>query len=884
MTSTLLLTGQILLMAAIVAGLASLRPRYGRALLFTFLGATQYVQTLWATSVYVTLFGSYTVSPGSIVLFAGSLFAVLLVYVISDVADARALIYGIVLANMALIVLTWTMQIPAYQVSVAEAAGQPAIDLWGYFIGTVILAIEAVAVIVAFESFGRFRVPLAIRLTAALSLILGIDAVLWAVMVFSDQQNFREVLVGQIVGKLYAGVLYGMILTIIVERFRRVDPQAAIPDASRDVFGILQYRQRFQQAEIRRRDMEQRFTAILEATPDFVGIADGDGRILFLNRAGRTMTDFGETENLRDVTVADFLPDTDRDWHRSGTMSAARRDGSWTGESTLQAKSGRTVVVSQVILYHRATEATAEYFSTVARDITDAVQAARRLRENNAQLELAQRTARMGFVEWNLATDEVLLSTEALRLLKLPPSVSPLMPRQFADLVHRDDLVKAKEAIQQTVQLGTPYSLDHRMVASDGTEFWIHGQGELHRDEHGHALRVLGTMHDITDRIAMEAQLRQAGRLEVVGQLAGGIAHDFNNILTAILGTVELLTADLQVGGTALEDVLDIQVAAQRAATLTSQLLSFSRRQMLQPESASVRMIVNELDRMLRRLIGEHIQVVTDLGDGEWGVWADRSQLEQVLLNLAINARDAMPNGGTLTIRGREQTFVNALPVFGGQLPPGRWIMLSMADTGIGIPPDVLPHIFEPFYSTKGPGRGTGLGLASAYGFVTQSAGFITVDSATNRGTTFTIYLPAARIVTAPIERTHHHRTLGGTEHVMVVEDDEDVRRTVRKTLESRGYSVWDTGVPADALVMAEDLSQQIDLVITDLVMPDMHGVELAERLMLRRPSLPVLYMSGYPGNEGPRAVPPSGAVFIEKPFSPDRLTQAVRHAIDRTT
>jgi two-component system cell cycle sensor histidine kinase/response regulator CckA len=380
-----------------------------------------------------------------------------------------------------------------------------------------------------------------------------------------------------------------------------------------------------------------------------------------------------------------------------------------------------------------------------------------------------------------------------------------------------------------------------------------------------------------------EEQLRQAQKMEAVGQLAGGIAHDFNNLLTAILSYCDLLLEEVRQGDPIRADIEQIRQAGQRAAGLTRQLLAFSRRQVLQPKVLSLNSVADGTEGMLRRLVGSDIVVDFSLDPGLWHVLADPSQLEQVLVNLVVNARDAMPHGGRIGISTANRELKADSPERPNGVRPGSYVAMTVSDTGVGIEPGMHARIFEPFFTTKEPGRGTGLGLSTVYGIVQQSGGQVTVSSAPGKGATFTVLLP--RHIggePAPSSKVDRRRLPGGTETLLLVEDEAAVRSSARRLLERQGYSVLEARHGADALRIVEESGRPIDLVVTDLVMPEMGGKELAERLRAHRPGLKVLFMSGYTEKaiSAGGAMPPNTG-FVEKPFTVEQLMRRLREILD---
>ena len=407
----------------------------------------------------------------------------------------------------------------------------------------------------------------------------------------------------------------------------------------------------------------------------------------------------------------------------------------------------------------------------------------------------------------------------------------------------------------------------------------ISGRAVSSADEPADVLEAIA--EDVTDRRALEDQFRQAQKMEAVGRLAGGVAHDFNNLLMVISGYAEVILAKVQIDHPLREKAFAIQQASDRATTLTRQLLAFSRKQLLELKVVDVNAIVADMERLLRPLIGENVVLTAKLAPEAGYTRADAGQLEQVLMNLVVNAKDAMPNGGRLTIQTqnlvldeshrRGQTFIR----------PGNYVMLSVSDTGMGMDKETQSRIFEPFFTTKEKGKGTGLGLSTVYGIVKQSGGYVMVQSEEGRGTTFHIYLPRVEGTTKKQVAPVANAAVGGSETVLLVEDEESVRQLVRDTLEAKGYKVVEAGDGEAGLAAAAKHEGKIDLVITDVVMPGLGGRELVERLAKTRPETKVLYLSGYTEDaiisEGTIE---SGTAFLQKPFTLQNLSRKVREVL----
>ena len=382
---------------------------------------------------------------------------------------------------------------------------------------------------------------------------------------------------------------------------------------------------------------------------------------------------------------------------------------------------------------------------------------------------------------------------------------------------------------------------------------------------------------------ASEQQLRQAVKLEAIGRLAGGIAHDFNNVLTVITGYSSMLLPTLEGDSVSHARMMEIVKAANRAATLTHQLLAFSRRQVLQPRILDLNAVVASMEHLLRPLIGEDVELVTVPGGALSTIRADPGQLEQVLMNLAVNARDAMPQGGRLTIMTAKLELHDLTRSKTHSVPPGSHVVLSVKDTGCGMDADTQARIFEPFFTTKEKGKGTGLGLSTVYGIVEQSGGHIDVTSVQGRGTTFKIYFPTVEGVGQPVEpEVSPPQPFGGSETILLVEDERAVRDLLRQVLQRYGYTVLEASYPEQALALSHRHEGAIHLLVTDVVMPMMSGLELAGQTRVMRPSLRVLYMSGYTDNvtELPHVLNARSS-FLQKPFNPDTLAHKVREVLD---
>jgi two-component system cell cycle sensor histidine kinase/response regulator CckA len=448
------------------------------------------------------------------------------------------------------------------------------------------------------------------------------------------------------------------------------------------------------------------------------------------------------------------------------------------------------------------------------------------------------------------------------------------------DLVHPEDRPRWQEATQKL--LADPSHVErvrYRLKRSDGA-YRVFEAIAVNLLDNPDVLGLVGAARDVTEQVQLEEQLRQSQKLESIGRLAGGVAHDFNNVLTIILSSTELLEEAMKNGlAPAIEDVHEIASAAQRASELTQQLLAVARKQVIAPVAVDLDAIVRGSEKMLRRLLGEDVALVLKLDPHAGAMIADPGQLHQVLLNLAVNARDAMPKGGLLTI----ETARVIVPIGWRDLPPGEWVRLVVRDSGVGMAPDVLAHVFEPFFTTKPVGRGTGLGLATVHGIVAQCGGHIRVESAKGQGARFDVYFPAASAAVASAAAQRAPTTARGSETLLMVEDDRSVREVAARTLENAGFRVISARDGYEALAAYEGIPGGVALLVTDVVMPRLDGPRLAAVLRERQPELRVLFTSGYTDDRiAAHGMLEPDVDFLPKPYTPSTLLHRVRAALDR--
>jgi PAS domain S-box-containing protein len=505
------------------------------------------------------------------------------------------------------------------------------------------------------------------------------------------------------------------------------------------------------------------------------------------------------------------------------------------------------------------------------------------LRGSEASLEEAQSIAHVGSWHHDFASHHLTWSDETYRIFGYVPEGAAVSFDFFIGRVHPEDRAAVIRAVKEARASGKPYRADHRIIRPDGSERLVQQRAKVITDNQGRAVRMVGTIQDITEVRHLEDQLRHSQKLEAVGRLAGGIAHDFNNVLTAINGYSDLTLERLPLQDSIRPNIEEIRRAGERAASLTQQLLAFSRKQVMQPRVINLNTILAEIDNMLRRLLGEDIQLQVRLAPDLGQLKADPGQIEQVILNLAVNARDAMPDGGQLTLETSNTTLDDEYARMHEAVVPGRYVLFTVTDSGCGMDSATQSRIFEPFFTTKEQGKGTGLGLATVYGIVQQSGGSVWVHSELGQGSTFKIYLPVCRdSAEAAGPASAGGRSLTGTETVLVVEDEPAVRTFVRLVLAGNDYHVLEATNGKQALEVSQHHPGEIQLMVADVVMPEMGGQRLAAKLAALRPRMKVLYLSGYTENAIVRhGILNSKSTFLRKPFTVEALLQKVRQALD---
>jgi PAS domain S-box-containing protein len=619
----------------------------------------------------------------------------------------------------------------------------------------------------------------------------------------------------------------------------------------------------------------------LDAAVDGTAIVDNQGKYTYVNQGFAHV--FGATS--REKMIGQQWQRVSRQEIRGAEIEEMRgqlrKSGKWFGVVTVSKPDGSAFPIELTI-----TALQEGGFVLFSRDLTERRQAEQARAEAEIRYRMiVEKVAAISYIaEPGLNGQWYYVSPQIESILGFTPEEWLEDSENWLKHVHPEDHATVNEAEQVGLQ-GKTFQAEYRILRKDGRTVWISDTAAIVKGSGEHPV-MEGLMLDISERKLLEMQSQQARRMEAVGRLAGGIAHDFNNLLTIIKGYTDLAQQRAENLPQIRGDIEKIEDASNRAEALVRQLLAFSRKQVLQPKNLDLNSVVHGLEQLLRRLMSEdihmHVMLARDLGT----IKADPAQIEQVLMNLVVNARDAMPRGGKLIIETSNVELDQHYASEHVTVRPGRYVMLAVSDTGIGMSPETVAHIFEPFFTTKGGSKGTGLGLATTYGIVKQSSGYIWVYSELAHGTTFKVYLPrvaeAADIIGSEREQTPAQR---GSETILLVEDDEAVRGLTETVLTSYGYKLLVAQDPEHALKLADLPEFNIQLVLTDVVMPTMSGSELVRRLSQKKQHLKVLYMSGYTDNViASGGVLEPGLAFLQKPFMPTALAQKVREVLDSKT
>ncbi|OFW01074.1 MAG: hypothetical protein A3I61_13860 [Acidobacteria bacterium RIFCSPLOWO2_02_FULL_68_18] len=637
-------------------------------------------------------------------------------------------------------------------------------------------------------------------------------------------------------------------------------------------------------AEAAVRANERRYERLLEYAPDATLAFDRAGRTLRANAQAVRLFGYSREELLA-LAVEDLLPARYRDAHRCHRAGYVDDPHAWPmaeGRELWGLRKDGTEFPCEISLNYDDS-GDGLIVLVAIRDMTVRRQADAALLEARDRLRRAVEAGNVGLWERDLRTNQVEVSPECKRQLGYADDEVADDYREWHRHVHPDDLAGLRQ-IQTAYLDGTAPHCEARFRVrhKDGSYRQMLTRYTAERGEDGTPIKLRGANIDITEYTALQAQFLQAQKMESIGRLAGGVAHDFNNLLTVINGIADAALAHIRTQDPLHADIAQIRAAGERAAGLTRQLLAFSRRQILRSEVLDLNAVVVGMADILRRLIGEHIDLRYTLAERLGGVRADRTQLEQVILNLVVNARDAMPHGGAIVVETRDIDVDEGAAALHPSMEAGPYVMLAITDTGVGMDEATQLRVFEPFFTTKASAESTGLGLATVYGIVKQSGGSIWVYSEPGRGATFKIYLPRADAAPAAPSPVAKEVPAARGETILLVEDDTAVRHLARRFLESSGYVVLEAEHGGAALLTLERFNGTVDLLLTDVVMPGMSGPELAARLSGLRPGMKVLYASGYTDDAVlRRGVREDSARLLTKPYTRAELVRRVREVID---
>jgi two-component system, cell cycle sensor histidine kinase and response regulator CckA len=620
-----------------------------------------------------------------------------------------------------------------------------------------------------------------------------------------------------------------------------------------------------------------RLAAIVESSDDAIISQTTDGIITSWNKGAQQIYGYSAKEIVGQSIV--ILSPEERHEEIRQILESIREGKSLEYFETVRLnKEGQRIDVSLTISPIRNSEGQITGASTIGRDVTERKRMEEALKQSEQDYHGLFDNAHDALLILS-PEDEIVLDVNQRACEIYGFSKSEFVGMSLESLTK--DVARGKEQIQRTLEKREFHSFETVQRRKDGSEIFLETNGAVVNYKGQEAL--LSINRDITERKLLEDQFRQSQKMEAVGRLAGGIAHDFNNLLTAIIGYSQLALRGIDADNPLHNNFEEIEKAGKRAAVLTNKMLAFSRKQVIQPKILNLNSSIADIEKMLRRLIGEDIEIAMFLSDKLWMVKADLGQFEQVLMNLVVNARDAMPQGGKLTIETSNVSLDETYARHHLNVTPGDYMMLAVSDTGIGMDAATLSHIFEPFFTTKEAGKGTGLGLSTVYGIVNQNNGHIWVYSEPGHGTTFKVYLPRVKGGVESVEQAENPAdSVQGKETLMVVEDEDAVRNLVCQILRSRGYKVLEASHGVDALLLLEQQSEPIHLIITDVIMPFMSGREFADKAIHKYKDIKVLFMSGYTDEAIlPHGVLDPGVAFIQKPFTTATLAVKVRDLLD---
>ena len=662
------------------------------------------------------------------------------------------------------------------------------------------------------------------------------------------------------------------------------------PDGQIDsLVGSLQDVTERRKAEKSLRESERKFRSLVEQAAEMLFLHDIKGHLLDVNKQAENLTGYTRDE-LLSMTVFELDPDAkDRNDMERFWQKLHPEDPPVTIEVYHQRKDG-SVYPAEVTL-SKVTLADGEYIMGLARDITERREAEEGLLQQRFMLARTESIAHVGSWEWDISRDQVTWSDELFNIMGLDLAEGAPSFAEHSRILLPEDMQRLRKAVEACGTDKIPYEIELRAIRTNGEIRYCLASGRAETGPDGQVCRLVGFLQDITDRKQAEeereqlqSQLKQAQRMESVGRLAGGVAHDFNNMLSVILGYTEMAKEEVSPDQPLYANLEEIMTAANRSRDITRQLLAFARKQTISPVVLDIDKIISGMINFLDRLIGEDIEIDWQPGDGLWPIMMDPSQIDQIMINLCVNARDAIGGDGKIIIKAGNATLDKTYTASHPDFIPGEFVLLAVSDDGCGMDKEILDKIFEPFYTTKDMAVSTGLGLATVYGIVKQNKGNIKVNSEAGKGTTVKIYLPCHKgdvgetsLETETALKQGHGMT------VLLVEDELSIMKMAEKMLKKLDFQVLAAASPNEALRLADENIGEIQLLITDVVMPGMNGRDLADQLKVLCPDIKILFMSGYTADViADRGVIDDSMNFIQKPFSMQDLAVKARSALDQ--
>lgn len=870
---------EVIIVSILLLLLFRFRPVFGLSPLYITLGVFQPIQVFLASSIYVEIIPGILVSPGSVILFTASLFVVLLIYIQEDAIEARKAIYGLMLANitMSLLLFIFGMHIDLQSTKnfleiPKEIFTQNARIM---LTGTIMLFVDVVLIIFVYELLWRWiKNSLLLRIYLSMTVVLVIDSLGFCIGAFAGKPNFVPILVAGIIGKLFMAFFYSVTMAVYLKYFE-AESHATKPFV--DIFYTLTYRQKYEVELFR---WQQIF---LTSSWGIVLIDPGDDKILITNEAFAQMHGY-KPDDLVGKRFDEHIVVkrvNSKKQYNSGLEPSLQQ----TFKAIHIRRDGSSFPVLTTVNFVNDASGKLLYLVANVQDVTVREQAEESLKASEEKYRLLVENQTDMVVKVDL--DGKLLFASPSYCKMFDREESAILGENFPPFVVGEKQIKAASNFETLFSPPFTTYFEHEALIKHGW-IWVAWLCTAVLDRKGRVKEIIGVGRNVSERKKLEkekeqlqAQLLQSQKLEAIGTLAGGVAHDFNNMLGVIIGYSGLLKSKLADKESLLEDVVEIERAAMRSKDTTSQLLAFSRQDAVNPTAVDLLSHIESLERTLSRLIGENIELKVKAEKGLQFVKIDPSQLDQIVINLIVNSRDAMPSGGKIVVKLSNITLDLDFCAREPDATPGRYVLIEIEDNGVGMDSETMMHVFEPFFTTKKVGEGTGLGLATIYGIIKQNKGIIHVTSDLGEGTVFKVYLPAVHSETVVKDESPELLADFTATTILLVEDDTMFRGMVKVMLEEVGFTVIAAVGPEIALALCKRHRSDIDLLLTDVVMPEMNGVELAARVSRIDDGISVLFMSGYSEPMiSQYGVLGTDLDFIQKPFSQREIAEKITETL----